>query len=485
VWYFVISIIFHLGSTLFVFLLAKKLTKNIYIAFSASLLFGIHRLSSQAVTWFAASLGAELSTLFLLLSFILYLYYLDKKKISIFIVSIITYLFSIFSKETSLSLVIFFPFIYLVYKNKEISRSLLKDKEIRKTVFYPLFLGLFFLFKLILLVINPLIPTGVVVKPEHTSVVFLYLKILFYPLLALAQIFDWNSILFSASKEFLLSEYPDLAHNAVAPHLIETLAPDILYLLASFVLLTIVVWLYPKFKKINPKLTSVFILSGIGFFISILPYVPLPRFTTFLEPRYYYTPNIFAALMLSIFIYLFFQKAFRSNIAEKLMVIIVILIAIVNYQNIQIDLASRIQIAQQRKTVLYQFKVLMPHLPVKDSVIFVTGTGSDYLIPDLKVPFQSGFGNVLMVWYNDPHYLKPQILDNGFLYQLNDQGYQKIGNYGFGYYYQKPVLLKDVQAKKFNLSQVYGFSWDESHQKLYNITESLRKELQLSIHEEN
>src|ERR1035438_3215430 len=51
--YHLVNLIFHLLGTIFVFLIIKKLSGNDLVAFITSLLFGIHPLHVESVTWIA------------------------------------------------------------------------------------------------------------------------------------------------------------------------------------------------------------------------------------------------------------------------------------------------------------------------------------------------------------------------------------------------------------------------------------------------
>ena len=219
------------------------------------------------------------------------------------------------------------------------------------------------------------------------------------------------------------------------------------------------------------------------FFISIIPYVPLPRFNSFLEQRYYYTPNIFAAVLLTVVadFYIDILKFFKYRHIFSIAIIGIILFH--NYFTLQEDLRNKVALASVRKNILFQFKKELPVLPAKKNVFYVTGNGKDYLMEGagLKVPFQSGFGNVLMIWYFDKNKITPGLLDDAFLYQLADQGYKQIGQSGFGYYFQRKKLLNDLHKKKFSVDNVLSFYWDVSSKKLLQTTISERKELMKEI----
>lgn len=113
----VINIAFHLGSSFLAFAILNFLTNKKLIAIFASLLFAIHPIMAESITWISGGPYSQYG-FFLLLSFFLYLISGENKKI--YWVAVLAFAFSLLSSEKSM---VFFAILF-VY---EISAGKLKD----------------------------------------------------------------------------------------------------------------------------------------------------------------------------------------------------------------------------------------------------------------------------------------------------------------------------------------------------------------------
>lgn len=465
-YYAALSIAMHYLNSLLVYVLALKLTRKTLIAIASSFLFAVHNLSSQVITWIASSLGAGLSTLFLLLSVVLFIIYIDKRRKTFLVFSVATFIASLFLKETSLTLIFLFPILLIINISGKKNKN--QIKEIAKTLFFPAAVLAYFALKLFFSKLFPHpVPT---VIAEAPSLIYTLIKIIFYPVISLSQIFDPGGQLFILSPKLISEIYPFLDNIPQTPKVVEFVVPDVLYLLLSIIFILIVCVTFIFAKKDNIHLSKIILISLSTFLLSILPYVPLPRFSTYLEQRYYYTPNIFASLLAAAVIYYWTNKIFPKFLARIVFVFLIGSVVFQNYTLIQQNIAKRVSVAKERKQILSDIKRNVPVLKREKNVFYVTGNGEDYLIENLKVPFQSGFGNILMMWYFDEKYINPKLADLGFLYQLDDQGYKEINGNGFGYYYELEKLKLDLEKGKFTISDISALYYDRKLKKirLYN-----------------
>lgn len=475
VWYFMIIVILHISNTVFVYILTQKLTKNTLMAFCAGLFFGINWISSQAVTWFSAAFGAQLSTTFFLLSLLLYCIYLEKKKRKYFIASVVLFIFSFMSKETTLTLIIIYPLLIWYYTYVPLSHIFRKEnRENFLWFFYSVIL--FFAFKILLLSINPF-PVLATIGNSSKAPFILFPRLFLYPLLAFSQIYDPGGIIFHLSKPFVMYEYPQLTADSSFLRIVESIGPDVLYLLVSFVLIIFCIFTIQHMLGRNRRMAFLIIVLLVAFFLSILPYIPLPRFISLLEPRYYYTPNIFASILCVTCFWYWIHSSFLKQYTACILTIVTGVIIFFHFQQIQSDIMQKVLIAKERKALLSQMKIFLPVLSEKKNIFFMTGSGYDYLLPGLKIPFQSGFGNVLMVWYFDNTHIIPQLVENNFLYGLTEQGYRMFHGVGFGYYFEKNALTRDLKDKKFSVNNVHAFFWNRNKQKLSDITNVFQKDV--------
>ena len=200
------------------------------------------------------------------------------------------------------------------------------------------------------------------------------------------------------------------------------------------------------------------------------------RNSSFLEARYYYTPAIFSGIWIRVLLSYWIRRTF-FRFALPACILVFGAIVFTNYTFIKAERDRLQAVSSERKNILMQFKILFPTLTRDKTVFFVTGNGSDYLVSDLKVPFQSGFGNVLMIWYYNSGKIPAKTLDNGFLYQLADQGYREIMGKGVGYYFNEGSLKTALKLGYFTIDDVYEAYYDIHTGKVIDLSMQLRKKL--------
>jgi tetratricopeptide (TPR) repeat protein len=125
--YHVINLLFHLLNTFLVYILVSRLSgKNNIIAFTASLLFGIHPMHVESVAWIAERKDV-LYAFFFLLGLIAYLKYVDDKKIIAFFFTVVLFLLSLASKPAA----VIFPlalFTIDFFRRRKFSMKLILEK---------------------------------------------------------------------------------------------------------------------------------------------------------------------------------------------------------------------------------------------------------------------------------------------------------------------------------------------------------------------
>ncbi len=173
--YHLTNIILHVLVSLCVFWLVSMLYQKVMLAFLAGLFFALHPMHTEAVAYIsgrADSLGA----LFVLLSLVFYVKYIQLNKISAYFFSLLFFVFALFSRENSLIL----PFLLLLYYY-----------TFGKKIKIPAFLGVvgvtltYVLFRIICLksLMSDIIYSGTLLQriPGVFIAVFNYIKLLFLP----------------------------------------------------------------------------------------------------------------------------------------------------------------------------------------------------------------------------------------------------------------------------------------------------------------
>jgi hypothetical protein len=93
------------------------------------------------------------------------------------------------------------------------------------------------------------------------------------------------------------------------------------------------------------------------------------------------------------------------------------------------------------------------------------------------LPFQSGLGQTLLVWYHDQENYPNEFYQNRFLWEITDQGYQEVGDRGFGYFRDKDLLRQAIAQYNLVPESLVAFSWNSQTEELKDVTVLVREEL--------
>ncbi len=119
--YHLANLIFHIFNSCLVFWFVYLLCHNIFISFFVGIFFAIHPMHVESVAWIAERKDM-LSGFFYILSIVLYLYYRENKKKTIYVFSVLSLVISLLSKPMAVTM----PFILILldyYKQGKISRQ--------------------------------------------------------------------------------------------------------------------------------------------------------------------------------------------------------------------------------------------------------------------------------------------------------------------------------------------------------------------------
>lgn len=120
------NLLMHLINVVLVFLMFSMMAKRIEITFVVTILFAIHPMHVESISWIAAR-SSVLYSVFYLAAIIFYLRFLDQKGKNNLIYSIIFFLLSCFSKSMAITLpVILFLIDY--FKSRKITQKVILEK---------------------------------------------------------------------------------------------------------------------------------------------------------------------------------------------------------------------------------------------------------------------------------------------------------------------------------------------------------------------
>ena len=438
----------HVLNSYLVYLLAHKLTRSTLAALLSSLLFLVNAVSHQAYSWFGTVAGSATSVTFIILSMILYVEFIQRNSKTAGWFSILALWASFLFKETGYFLFLWYPILWLFLRSKKFSFTMfIKDH-------LPLgLLGLLMTSLFIKAIFTIPGDRANYVAPNTGGLVQAGTNFLRYSFEGSVQVFIPPPVIFEAAKFITNRFVPWLEPNT-----------------------PLLVWIYKTaFTSAAKPVSQTFFASLLYLPLSFLPYAVLNRFDAYLDSRYYYAPAVGAALLFGIITGTLIH---RVKLYRTTMIIALIVLAM-HAITLFTDLATQIHTSGGRRNILATIRSSVLELPPK-AIFFVSGNSDGfYALPELKVPFQSGLGHVLMVLYAGDNQLPKeffvestlnQALDVGFLYDTIAQGYKEVGTRGFGYFYDKDAMQQVLDANQDKDIEVFSFYYDAQARQLRRIS---------------
>lgn len=461
--YAAVSIILHLVCTVLVFALAKLIFRNLGLSAATALIFGVSVASYQATSWVLADTSIHFSTIFALLSLLLTFKFFVEKRELLFKLSLAFLVISLLFKEITIGLFVLIPFAFLVF-SKEPTRS---KKRYIASVFGVAFF--YVVFRLSMIFIPQSYARDTLVTQSQPLANLLYNAVTL-PFKGIVQSLVPPRIILESSY-FISNFLPDSLTGQkdttafdrfVQGYVLEVLS-GVIFLILSFLAFSLL-------KKAKRTLMAKSILFGLA-----LVFVSMPIFAltpekagriSIIDSRNLY----FASIGSSIFLV--------SLLKARKMLVLFALVFFLNVYLLNRELGLVAQTAEIRKDILSRIVWLYPQLP--EMTVFYTESDSSYygLAPEEKVlPFQSGFGQTLLVWYHPRESFPKAFFADRFLWEIKDQGYEEFEGRGWGYFRNFNLLSEVVDKYGLREESVFAFSWRSGSNTLDDITDEVRGRL--------
>lgn len=464
--YAITAIAFHLGNAVLVYELASLLLKKKWLAVAAGAIFLINSISHQAVTWTATATGTVTSTTVTLISLIFFSKYLvtgERNRLYVWF-SILIFFLSLFFKETSIFVFFFYPiFWFILSKKRNFKRAV--------QIIFPLgTLGIVYV--LVRIVFSWLVAPGIASELYQPPFVVYFFRMIALPIRVIAQSFVPVSFILKTARLFVPLAYPHFVTVGTPdPYIVESAAADIIsFFIFCFLLLS---------QSIG-RLTRV---SLLFIALSALPFVVVPGIAGYLsliDGRHLYLTGIFSAIFLSLVIGHVFIGARKHRVVYTVIVIIVGLFGIYHILKIRKDTDYQVALAHVRMPILEKITRSYPVLPTR-VVFYITSDTPYYGLPyeEPILPFQSGFGQTLLVWYEARGENFPAcFFAKKYLYELLSEGYKECDGRGFGYFRKSDTFEQAIQQFAIAPEQIIAFDYASGTNALTDVTEHLRRVLQ-------
>lgn len=497
--YAFMSLLLHAVNSFLIFLFIKlllnkkeELFKNFY-AFLGAIFFALAPTPMHAVTGAAPFYGQNiLSVTFFLLCIILFKIAFIKRQIKFIYLSILFLFLSLFTKETSVFLFLLLPFMALI----------------EKRIFSFKFLGKIFLTSIIIYVVfRFLIPnvatlqgkgiqkekfkdTGTIVSrdlsiyknlPEEVM-----LRTVTFPIRMTGTLFLPRTTVFSIVQFITPVIVPTIAigESSAALSFIYGSGNFVVIYLVSLGILIFCARQIFRFVAQRRREETKALATGLAIILlSALPLVAIifsfPRwgYDFYFDSRFYYNPNVGAAIVFPFLIFgiaKFFSKSFNIKSVSIVTSIFFLVWLVNNMYVFGLTLNQFVnRFGTDRKEIINQIKNYLPVLPPKTVFYFETD-GLSAFGPVL--PFYTSVPQALAVSYYNKSPLPDSFLTKP-LFNGKSQGYFYSQDRGLGYYTSKKDLAEALSSNLFSVDDVYGFYYYAQKVKLKNITPELRKEL--------
>ncbi len=462
----IFGIILHTVNVIGIYILAKRIfKKDIFLAFVTTLLFLFFAAYYQAIGWVVVN-TATLSASFLgVVSAIFFYDYIEQKKLKLLFFSIVILFISLLFKEITIGLFpLYFLILFLLSKSNKNYYKSLKYVFVSGLLYFLFRVGMFF---------APNTANDKVVT-QTLSLSYLIYDFITLPFKSLSQIIFPQEVILTFShilSAHFLTRFAGIPTTTKFDLFVLTHVVEPLSIVIGLIIIFCGIGLYLKKKSIFKNI----ILISLGWVILnslIFSFAPeTTNIITIVDSRNLYFIAIGVA-----FLIVSLLKSF--GISNKKIVLILLPLVILNMYILSLDLSRLTKEGKVRKDILSQIYLEHPKLSGK-TIFYIESDSSYYGLPlDTKIlPFQSGFGQTLLVWYAKSQGFPEDFFKNRFLWDIGSQDYKEIDGIGFGYFRDFNMLYKSFSDNKLDVNSVISYSFNSNTQKLRDTTVEIKKRL--------
>ncbi len=473
-----VAIGLHVANGVFVFVLANMLTRKRWLAFLAGAFFLTNSIPHQAITWVATTTGTAGSATVFLLSLIAFIRYIQKgdRQTYLLVLAMLLFVVSLGFKETTVFGFFLFPIIWILLTNK---RTLHAGVRVGGAIFFCGLLYLCTRFFILTQRSTISISPEVVLQPPLGVYVFRTVAI---PVRVLAQSFLPPEFHLGMSRLLVRLAYPIfVAGGTPDPYLVESVAADIVTLFAFLGIVVVLVGVGRYFQKIRQAYLYKVLSVGFVFTsLSALPFVFIPGragYNALFDGRHLYLTSIFTSILAALILVGVTQMLGKKRILIVALFLVVFMMSFYHIQKIRKDIDSQITIGNVRQSILRTLMTSAPVLP-RRAVFYVESDRSYYGLEERIVPFQSGFGQVLLVWYNAHGANLPVCLfDREYLYILLEENFKECQGRGFGYFRKTSILNTALRTYRFQPNEIFAFKFFSATNTFKDMTAEVRGKL--------
>ncbi len=455
-----LSILWHILNSVLVYILAKRLFKDEIKSILTSLLFIVFAAGQQATSWAVADGATHGATFFVLLSLIFF----TESKI---LISILMLTISMLFKEISIAMFAFYPLL-IMYQNHTN-----KLKILDKNIFYFVAAGItYFIFRyLTFLGIFSNVAAPVITESQGLNEILF--NVFTFPVKGISQTIVPPYVYLEASK-FVAVWLPDGITGLPGTTYFDNFYLQ--YVSGALVLGVFIIVLLLTIFVIKAKKGKVVAIALFGLLFTALNsmiYALSPGRSSsvpIIDSRNLYLPSVGI-----IFLIASVASSFRNF---KWGVLVISLFIVFNIAITRQELNKISTIGGHRQGILQQ--IYRDNLKLSNKQIFYFESDTSYYgLPDEVriLPFQSGMGKTLLVWYQNTEKFPLEFFRDSYLWPIDSQGYKEVKDRGFGYFREFDLLKVAIKEYNLPVDSVVAYSWNSKENKLTDITEKVRLKL--------
>lgn len=476
--YLTLSLLLHVSVAYVVFLFVRVLTNESIIAAAVSVLFSVLAAQSQAVTWIAASLSTQLSTLFGFISITLLLLYAKNQRNRRLFVSVLCMLLSLWSKETA----VFFLFLWL-------GIGLTSTNRRRVCLFWFVVIsGIFVSFRVL---------PALFMQQKSSLDLFLQLsdptarglfifRAFAFPLKMFSQVFLPSETIIAFSAWIADQQFPYfVSEKAIRGmtyvNFIQSAMPEMLSYLLSVSIFFLGLLSTPyRWRSLSLYSIGAFVMGTVPILLLTLMF-PWWGWSSLIDSRHFYHLSAFPLLFLS----LAFSGLLvgRKKVRVFGFILVVALVALFNIKALQERLEPLLATAVQRKKILTQIQHEIGK-PPKRLILYTQSNKSYYGFAEFMLPFQTAVVHMLPVLFSQE--LNPvgieypkSFFSSTFFSKggLTAQGYREEEGKGIGYFLDKKYLMRQLVALNLKPDNVFAFRYDGDTNEVESFSTAMQEEL--------
>ena len=460
--YALMSLFLHLLVVVEVYFLVKLITDNDFLSSLSALFFGIFASHFQASTWVVADISTHGATIFALLSIVFFYKYLLSKAGKIYYLSILFLIISILFKELAIGLFILYLLILYFDRNNH------PDRLLKITILLSV-LMLYFLSRFFLMSGTGFYGEEMSLSKKPSRIVY---NVLTLPYKSIVQgILPSDELVKFSYKvaNFIPIEIAGVKETPEYNIFVEKKILEVVNLIFFLIMFFLVIKLVSKVDlhiRIYLMLYLLFVISS-SFLFAFAP--EKDGIINIVDSRNLYFINTLTVIVFSIFIW----KLFRRN--PLVLVLLVIAIVVLNIFWLEQKLLGLRSDSKLKRDILDNIKRTVPNLSDKN-IFYTESDRTFYGLPENQkiLPFQSGLGQTLLVWYSKDKSIPSNFFRDKFLWDITSEGYKEQDGFGFGYFRSFNNMAEVVKKENIDVKSINAFRFDSDILVLKDISEQIK-----------